>query len=452
MKRPLRRGLGHLGQQSYPVRQPIGCRTTLFACTVAIGVPVLGCAQSGPPSGPPPGVMGYALVYEDSFSTDPSNANGELQNILKSSSAPLRPDWTYREGTTADCSNTAASTNVFLAPSFGGVQALVLRDIASTPASANVNHFPTGSQQAYQTYTCGGIISTRRLGFGYYESYALLNVSTPTPGFHTSFWTYNSGGYHVNETDVFEHESIDNYTGVGFNSGIFAWNPVGGAQNPSPHPYTAWGGSHGAYNSPHAFGVLISPTNYQFYLDGFNLSSATARTAGPYVATEVWLTSVGSLHGTPYKITNSAGPCIQYDGTHSTLNYDYTFRYFKYYQQTNAQALRAQALPPGSIFIDPTIPSGGYNGSTFSAGDLTPYLSYPYNGNGSIWATTSLDRTPIRVAEPSSKTPSPSAAPVERWGAAPSNCATQAPLEPPHRARTIDACRDTSGASYTRSL
>lgn len=353
----------------------------LAACAgglILASFPTAGCAQSAPPTAPPPGVTGYSLVYEENFATDPSNANGELQNVVGSSSNPLRPQWLYRPGAVHNCTNVQGSSNIFLSQNAQGrVPGLTIRDIASQPSATNAA-FTTGPNEAYQTYTCGGIISNIRFGFGYYESYASLNVATPNAGFHTSFWTYNDYGDNANETDIFENESADNTSGKGFAPGIFAWNVKGGAPNPNPHPYTGWSSVSGGYSSPHAFGVLISPKTHQFYVDG-NGIAGTAATPGPYIATEVYLTSVGSLQTSPYNSAKVSQPWIQYDGSHSSLNFDYSFQYLKYYQATDPKLVSAQALPPGSIFIDATVPAG-YVNSTFTPGNFKPYLAYPYNG------------------------------------------------------------------------
>jgi len=357
-------------------------------CTVALTLAMTGCAQKTQTSTPPPIAAGsngtMALVYEDDFSGDAANANGELKNVKGSSSNPLRPDWQYRtsSGPSHGCV-LGTSANVFLSQTAGGVPGLILSDTASNPQSTSAN-FPSGPNQAYQSYTCGGLVSTRRFGFGYYETYGSLNVSTATPGFHTSFWTYNlnSGGYHADEADVFENESIDNYTGKGFNTGIFQWNDSAGSQLPAHHPYEPWSSTNGGVSTPHTWGMTISPTMYEFYVDGSIFSQATASTPGPYVASEIEFSSVGSVDSDALysTVSGASGPWIQYDGQNNSKTYNYAFQYFKYYQETNPQLLRSQALSPGSIFIDPTVQGYSGTGSSFLPGNFLPYLSYPYAG------------------------------------------------------------------------
>ena len=164
------------------VRRPVRflAALTLIASTLtASAVAGTAPAAADPPPGPDYVPVGYQLDWSDEFPGVTLNAN----------------DWYKREGSKAICKNDPANVTV----------------------GAGVMHIALKAEQNGDTgYTCGGIISKKTFGYGYYETRAKL---WGEKGFHSAFWQMGLADYvpdtpsykgpynRFNEIDGFEIDS-----------------------------------------------------------------------------------------------------------------------------------------------------------------------------------------------------------------------------------------------------
>ena len=185
------------------------------------------------PSNVPPG---YSLAWADEF--DGMNADGTGLD---------ESEWFYREGEKAECSNQPDNVTV------GG----------------GLLHIALEAEEAEgEAYTCGGVISNRWFGYGYYETRAKL---WGDQGFHSAFWTTGLTAYipdvpdyrgphnRINEIDGFE---IDSHAPdkVAYHSHWFVPEHVGNQGS-----LVAQADSSAAY---HTYGFEWTPTEVRFYTDG----------------------------------------------------------------------------------------------------------------------------------------------------------------------------------------
>jgi hypothetical protein len=340
-------------------------------------------AQSGPPDDP----SRYPLVWEDYFQFDTTNPGGELQNILGSSSAPDRPDWMYRAGTTLNCALQQSKDHVFVNASTSAKPGLILRDTADTA----VNGY-------YTNYKCGGVETTRWFRYGYYETKADLSTTTDQIGFHTSFWMWGYPAaykpYASSEFDIFEMNSNPHpYGSLTFSHGHASHNVVDAGPTSIPyragshnHPPIYWN-QHGGTTTPHIFGMLVTPKGMKFYLDNRDLvdlslipgpdASNGSPLPGAFGASNIWLSSVGS----PFVGTGCTvkGPCLAAPGP---TTFDFQYSYVKVYQplrynwssiahETVVNNIGILPMPPDAVILDTDSGSANYS----STGTWYPYVA-----------------------------------------------------------------------------
>lgn len=239
-----------------------------------------GAASGESPDGGPP-VPGYELAWSDEFDGTTPDGIGLDES-----------EWYYREGEKAVCSNNPDNVTV----SDG------LLHIALKREDRN------GKQ-----YTCGGVISKRTFGYGYYETRAQL---WGDQGFHSALWTtglsdyipdtpeYKGPNNRTNEIDGFEVDSHDpsRFTQV---SHWYVPHHVG-------NPGRLY---HGPDSSDgyHTYGFEWTPTEVRYYIDG-KLTQVLPKD-GPHGLQNVWLTTLG--YTAPVDETNLPG--------------ETTWEYFRYY-------------------------------------------------------------------------------------------------------------------------
>lgn len=230
------------------------------------------------PSNAPPG---YELAWADEF--DGVNGNGTGLD---------ESEWFYREGEKAECSNQPDNVSV----SDG------LLRIAIKAEQANG-----------ENYTCGGVISNRWFGYGYYETRAKL---WGDQGFHSAFWTTGLTAYipdapdyrgphnRINEIDGFE---VDSHAPdkLAYHSHWFVPEHVGNQGKLVTQADTSL--------EYHNYGFEWTPTEVRFYTDGVLMN--TLPKAGPHGIQNIWLTTLG--YTAPVDETNLPGE----------TTWDY-FRYF----------------------------------------------------------------------------------------------------------------------------
>jgi hypothetical protein len=134
-------------------------------------------------------------------------------------------------------------------------------------------------------YTGGGVITTNRYRYGYYEARV---KSPPGAGWHSAFWSYAYGGTVDQEIDFYEQNSKALST---YNTNYIKWNP-------SP---TVWIGHYDGsgispnFNNFHVIGALFTPTRVIFYLDGVQYWPTVDITAYPIQNdANIWLTSIAN--------------------------------------------------------------------------------------------------------------------------------------------------------------
>ncbi|RAU93705.1 family 16 glycosylhydrolase [Paenibacillus sp. YN15] len=234
-------------------------------------------------------------------------------------------EWLYRQGNRVICANLPE--NVTEREGF-------LRIALKQETAGSMN------------YTCGGVISKRLFGYGYYETKAKL---WPDKGFHSSFWLmgvpFNTADYsgpnnQVNEIDGFEvdgHAPGEVYTNTHYYT---------------PSHVIHKGGVYKKINTAadyHVYGWEWTPTQVKFYVDG--VLTNTVDYPGPHGTQNVWLTSLGYTE--PVDATNLPG--------------EVTYDYFRFYKKTDL--LQA---PYGAIIRDNAQPgyseSGGWSGTKLAYG------------------------------------------------------------------------------------
>ena len=179
-------------------------------------------------------------------------------------------------------------------------------------------------------YTCGGVVTRRWLGYGYYETRAKLWGDS---GFHSSFWLKGLASYQpthpaytepyniVNEIDGFEVDSItpDRVTHHSY------WYLPQVSKNGSS-AYQEIDTSDGF----HVYGFEWTPRELHYYVDG--VRTFTVAYPGPHGLQNLWLTALG------YK-----GPVDERNLPGATL-----FDYVRYYAPVEAGA----DTSPDSVVVD----------------------------------------------------------------------------------------------------
>jgi beta-glucanase (GH16 family) len=170
------------------------------------------------------------------------------------------------------------------------------------------------SVDAGNAYTGGGLISKRRLRYGYYETRAKTNVGS---GWHSSFWAAQMGGASPQtEIDGFEVDS--NLPGY-IRHNVFAW---GQGYTPTSNVYDVKFDTSAAF---HTYGFEWLEDSVKFYVDGILVEEGDVPAAYPadsYVHNylNVLLTSIA------YKP-------VENPVDESALPGKVQFDYFRYYQR-----------------------------------------------------------------------------------------------------------------------
>nr|WP_238351544.1 glycoside hydrolase family 16 protein [Kribbella shirazensis] len=234
--------------------------------------------------------------------------------------------WFYREGEKAICSNSPDNVSV----SDGSLRIALERE-----------------DRNGKPYTCGGVISKRTFGYGYYEVRAKLWGDA---GFHSAFWTtglsdyvpdtpqYKGPNNRVNEIDGFEVDSHD----PDVFSHVSHWFVPQHIGNPG-----------GIYRGPdssdgyHTYGFEWTPTEVRFFIDG-QLTRVLPK-PGPHGLQNVWLTTLGFT--APVDETNLPG--------------ETAWDYFRYYAPVQPDADQSA----GTVVVDNGGP--GYSESGTWTDDIT---------------------------------------------------------------------------------
>ncbi|MFI6676068.1 family 16 glycosylhydrolase [Kribbella sp. NPDC050470] len=221
---------------------------------LAAGLVTLPPASSVAGATPSLPVPGYQLAWSDEFDGTRLDTGS----------------WFYREGEKAICSNNPGNVTV----SDGSMRIALKRE-----------------DRNGKPYTCGGVISRKTFGYGYYETRAKL---WGYKGFHSALWTtglsdyvpdtplYKGPNNRVNEIDGFEVDSHapDLYSQV---SHWFVPQHIG---NPG-----------GLYKGPdssdgyHVYGFEWTPTQVRYFIDG-QLTRVLPK-PGPHGLQNIWLTTLG---------------------------------------------------------------------------------------------------------------------------------------------------------------
>ncbi|TDO49158.1 beta-glucanase (GH16 family) [Kribbella sp. VKM Ac-2527] len=299
------------------VRRPVRflAALTLIASTLtASAVAGTAPAAADPPPGPNYAPAGYQLDWSDEFPGLTLNAN----------------DWYKREGSKAICMNDPGNVTVG-----GGVMHIALE---------KEQHGDTG-------YTCGGIISKKTFGYGYYETRAKL---WGDKGFHSAFWQMGLADY-VPDTPAYKGP---------YNR----FNEIDGFEIDSHAPmtiqqHTHWtvpqhiGNPGGVYTGPnsadgyHTYGYEWLPSKINFYVDG--VLNRTLDYPGPHALQNVWLTTLGYTEPV----------------TEDNLPGETTWDYFRYYRPVESSSESA----PGEIMVDNGDPGYAETGTWSAAGDAYGY-------------------------------------------------------------------------------
>ncbi|WP_410793302.1 family 16 glycosylhydrolase [Kribbella sp. C-35] len=228
-------------------------RAGIVAVLLAAGLVNTAPASSVEPAPALP-VPGYQLAWSDEF-------NG---------AGPDTDSWFYREGEKALCSNSPGNVSV----ADGSLRIALKRE--------DRNGMP---------YTCGGVISRKTFGYGYYETRAKL---WGDQGFHSAFWTtglsdyvpdtpqYKGPNNRVNEIDGFE---VDSHAPDVF-SQVSHWFVPQHVGNPG-----------GVYRGPdssdgyHVYGFEWTPSQVRYFIDG-QLTRVLPK-PGPHGLQNIWLTTLG---------------------------------------------------------------------------------------------------------------------------------------------------------------
>ena len=267
-------------------------------------------ADADPAPGPNYVPAGYQLGWSDEFAGTALNTN----------------DWYYREGKKAICANRPGNVSV----------------------KDSTMHIAL-KRETYEDkdYTCGGIISQKTFGYGYYETRAKL---WGDKGFHSAFWQMGLADYvpdtpsykgpynRFNEIDGFE---IDSHAPT------------------SVQQHTHWtvpqhiGNPGGVYAGPdssdgyHTYGYEWLPTEIRFYVDGF--LDRTLAYPGPHALQNIWLTTLGFTE--PVEEAHLPG--------------ETTWDYFRYYRPLGS----ADDIATGTVLVDNCEPGYAETGSWTGVGD-----------------------------------------------------------------------------------
>ncbi|MDQ0894142.1 golvesin C-terminal-like domain-containing protein [Agromyces ramosus] len=245
------------------------------------------------PSNVPPG---YELAWAEEF----GGVNADGTGLDES-------EWFYREGEKAVCSNQPDNVSV----------------------GDGLLHIAIRAEQAEgEDYTCGGVVSKRWFGYGYYETRAKL---WGDQGFHSAFWTTGLSAYipdvpdyrgphnRINEIDGFE---VDSHAPdkLAYHSHWFVPEHVGNQGS-----LVTQADSSAEY---HNYGFEWTPTEVRFYTDGVLMR--TLPKAGPHGIQNIWLTTLG--YTSPVDETNLPG--------------ETTWDHFRYFApiESGADAAAAQVV------------------------------------------------------------------------------------------------------------
>lgn len=170
-------------------------------------------------------------------------------------------------------------------------------------------------------YTGAGIISTKALGYGYYE--ARFKVP-PGAGWHTSFWLMfsdGSGGTGTSkagmEYDICENDSKNkNSYGVAFHN----WktdNHFGHKIVPTPYLSAEF----------HVWGCELRKDKANYYFDGQLVQSVDANSL-PHDPVNIWLTTIASHLGGTTTVDDNQLPSAA------------IFDYVRYYKMMNKKSVK----------------------------------------------------------------------------------------------------------------
>lgn len=294
--------------------RPVRLMAAFVLAASGLTVATTGPAAADPPPGPDYVPAGYQFSWSDEFAGGTLNAT----------------DWYKREGSKAICKNDPDNVTVG-----GGVMHIALKKEVSGD---------TG-------YTCGGIISTKTFGYGYYETRAKL---WGEKGWHSAFWQMGLADYvpdtpsykgpynRFNEIDGFEIDShapstVQQHT---------HWTVPQHIGNP--------GGVYAGPNSAdgyHTYGYEWLPSEIRFYVDG--VLNRTLAYPGPHALQNVWLTTLGFTE--PVEEAHLPG--------------ETTWDYFRYYRPVST----ANDVATGEVLVDNGDPGYAETGTWSAAGDAYGY-------------------------------------------------------------------------------
>jgi len=294
--------------------RPVRFLVPLALIAAALTTAAVGRAAADPPPGPNHVPAGYQLDWSDEFPGETLNAN----------------DWYKREGSKAICKNEPGNVTV----------------------GEGVMHIALEKETSGDTdYTCGGIISKKTFGYGYYETRARLWGER---GWHSAFWQMGLADY-VPDTP--------SYKGP-YNR----FNEIDGFEIDSHAPstiqqHTHWtvpqhiGNPGGVYAGPdssdgyHTYGYEWLPSEIRFYVDG--VLNRTLAYPGPHAPQNVWLTTLGFTEGVVE--TNLPG--------------ETTWDYFRYYRPVDSRS----DIATGEVLVDNGDPGYAETGTWSAAGDAYGY-------------------------------------------------------------------------------
>lgn len=198
----------------------------------------------------------YTLVFSDEF-------NG---------TAPDTGKWHFRTDVKRDSAQLPGNVRVG-----GGVMTI---DLKREPVPVNGKN-----------WSAGGLISKKKLRYGYYEARAKL---PSVGGWHTAFWLMAGDGGTTyppearTEVDIMENDSVNTTT---LHHGVHTWK--GNGERGPYHPGTTYS-SGPDVRQWHVYGVNWSETELKFSVDG------VLKYTAPYPPSQwthdyinVWLTSIG---------------------------------------------------------------------------------------------------------------------------------------------------------------
>jgi Concanavalin A-like lectin/glucanases superfamily/Glycosyl hydrolases family 16 len=271
---------------------------------------------------PPPG-EGYRLVFEDNFDS------GRVDESF----------WDYRVGRRGGEDPTA-----------GWIYALNRREnVTVSDGHMRIRHAQETISGKLEN-TCGGLISKRRFGYGYYET-RLKPFMITTPGTHAAFWQF----------------------GVDRQPGLAGQDPTRPASNrvieidSAEISSPSWHGTNNIYIHlipegsrsilwPHRSFIPVQPDAEGFFVDGYEFrpdgvifydnGREVARTGYSqfYAQQEVWLTSLAGAHHKEMDASQLPGEAL--------------FDYFRYYAKDwpGANLLGNPGFEYNLTVVDPQLP------------------------------------------------------------------------------------------------